>query len=402
MSRLSAQELKKCIQIPEILDKYGYKEGYSNRCPCCQKDKLSVNKDFLYCFSSSCKLNKKTDIFSFLIESEICTNFNEAYEKVASLGDVDTIYSRRGYSPSRTITLERIFYLYNQSESQLPYEYLLKRGFIKALNKIPIGYSNKDNYLLSKEITKEELELCGLLNIHGKELFNNHVIFPIRDSKGNLSHLQGRYIGEDNGLRWVNTKAKERETINYYLFNEDKAVGYERLFITEGISDGMSLLEILKEDNVVSCFGLSPKLDTHTRLFSQAKELVAIFDNDRNDVVTDSKESLKSWGGILPHLIDLKIKYQHLNIICLYPPYRTGIKDTNDWYNRGLTEEILYNEIKKRGKELFDFIFNHYAHKSIHSHLFRYIKKTKDTRVSQELDYIIRKEPNIVDYINNI
>lgn len=400
--RLSANLIKEKVSFLETVNGLGfnYIEGYSNECPFCNKKKLSVNDSYAFCFMSGCEANTKHDIFSWLISNGLCSSFNEAYRMIAEYWNLDTNTSTT-YIPSRPQILERVFKAYNEVNSIMPYEYLLNRGYRESMENIPIGYSDSFTYLKDRGFTNEELDMAGLLSKNNCELFYSHIIFPIRDYQGKLRHLQGRIVGDAEGTRWINSKGEQNQTINYFLFNEDNAYGQEKLYLTEGISDGFSLMELVGIDKVVSCFGTSPSLDTHNQLFSNVKELVTIFDNDRTDLTQDEDEKLKSWKNILPKLILLKIKFNQINIKCIMPPRRSGIKDINDWYKSGLSkEEILNNE--KRALSLFDFIFKYHSYKDIHNSILHYLRKIDDYPVKEKMEELLRSEKSLVEYINAI
>lgn len=395
--RLEASVLKEQVSFLETANGLGfnYQKGYSNECPFCGKHKLSVNEDYAYCFMSGCEANQKNDIFSWLILTGSEPNFNEAYEAVANYWKINTNSSGH-YISSRPRILERIFGAYNDINSLAPYEYLLGRGYKSSIETLPIGYSDSPTYLRSRGFTEEELTTAGLLSKSNSELFYSHIIFPIRDCQGRLRHFQGRLINKE-GTRWINSKGKENQTINFYLFNEDNAYGSEKIYLTEGISDGLSLIELVGVNSVVSCFGTTPSLETHKELFSSTKELIAIFDNDRTDLTQDEEERLKSWKNILPKLIALKIKFPELHIKCLMPPKKAGIKDINDWYNYGLTKELLLT-YESQADSLFEFIFKYYSYKDIHPSIFQYLRKVNDDKVHQKMEELLRSQRSLVDY----
>lgn len=400
--RLDATELKNRVSFIDTCQKlgYDYKNGYSNICPCCEKRKLSINEkeSFAYCFLSGCEANRKIDIFQWLQLVDITSSFNESYNYICNLWNINSF--QKGNTPKRSFLLERIFKEYNCIYDSKPFEYLLNRNIHKSLEVIPVGYSNSNTFLQDKGFTLKEIESCGILSESHRELFYNHLIFPIFDRLGNIKHLQGRALDANSYLRWINTKGEGKQTINYYLFNENN-IDSSEVYLTEGISDGLSLIELVGHNKVISCFGTSPKLSTHRKLFSSINKLIAIFDNDRFDPSKDENEKLKSWKNILPRLIELKIHYPSLKILCLMPPQKSGIKDINDWYNKGnLTEKVLNNKVISESLNLFDFVFTYFPYEEIHNSLLTYIQKdNSNIEVKSKLETLIREETSIVDYI---
>lgn len=92
----------------------------------------------------------------------------------------------------------------------------------------------------------ERLVKCGLwVNDNGRNRatwWEHVIVFPFYDSNGNITYLQGRYINNQNDIRWMNL-AGVRSTIFNEIILQDIKQG-DRLVITEGLTDAISLVQL--------------------------------------------------------------------------------------------------------------------------------------------------------------
>lgn len=399
----SATEIKNSAPpMWEIGPKFGldFHKGYKNTCPCCGKSTLSVNEKYVYCFVAGCTLNRKgQDVFNLLISTGKTKDFKAALKLVKDTLGIKTKGSQQYKAiKTRSKILSDAFLIYNNQMQGLAWEFLLSRGYCRAPEHIPFGYANR-SLLRECGFSEEDLSLAGLLNKKGGELFYNHIIFPLFDWQGKLVHLQGRSLDPNTKCRWANTTAEKDISISNYLFNQDKATD-ENLFLTEGLTDGLSLIEVLGPSKVISCIGVHPTLVANILFFKEKKSLTALFDNDRMDI-EGKGEVLKSWQGALYSLLKLKIAVPNLEIKCLMPPYQPRLKDTNDWLKRGLNEQVLLREVSDSAKEIFDFVFDEFPLEfELHNLILRYVIKHKDKAIKARLNNLIEKRfSSPVDYL---
>lgn len=406
-SRPDAKKLKESNSLTDLANKFGFsfKEGYNNKCPFCGKSKLSVNYSYYYCFRANCEGNKGGDIFNLLQKTKIANSFNEAYNLVISqLGykiDNGIHFMKMN---SRSSILEEAFKLYNQFTNTHVWDYLLDRGFRSVLEEIPIGFCPKSNFLKDYGFTHEDLDKAGLLSRSQKELFYNHIIFPIYDSCGRLIHLQGRNLDQSSDFRWINTRAEDNLSITNYFFNRNHiSDSIEKVYLSEGISDGFTLIELLGKEKVISCIGTSPSLSKDKDLFSSKKELIAIFDNDC--FIDNYSYSIpKSWSNALKPLLNLKINFPNLDIFCISPPNKPYITDINDWFLReNLTSKSFINHVEYYKSYIFDFVLSNFSVMQFHDYLIDYLCNYEDKILEEKLNKSIEQQFNsYVDYIKTV
>jgi DNA primase len=391
--RPDATDLKEQENFASLAQKFGFdlQEGY-NTCPFCNKHKkLAVNHKSYHCFVAGCKGEKKGDIFDFLMKTEVARDFNDAYNLVLkALGyEVDYKKIRKARSTRESI-LEKAFEVYNQATTTKTWDYLFSRSLSKSLWDIPIGHSGSRTLLQERGFTREELEKSGLLSSSGKELFYNHVIFPIFDSKGRLVHLQGRNLDSNPTLRWINTRSDDYSpSISHFLFNANN-LSSENVFLTEGVTDGMTLIETLGKESVVSCFGTNPYLYVSHSLLNR-ESLTACFDNDV--FLEGEQRTLKSWSSVLKPLLELK-RQLNIPLYCVMPPNKPRIKDINDWWNRG---NITESSLKEQRVEIFDFVLQNFPTPAFHGQLIRHIETWEDNILKEKLENQIKD--STIDYL---
>lgn len=402
--RPDAKEIKEKYSLVELTNKFGFsfEEGYNNKCPFCGRSKLSVNHSYFYCFRTSCEGNKGGDIFNLLQKTNIADSFNSAYNLVLNeLGYKVEKGHQIKKIKSRSSILEEVFKIYNQYTNTQTWDYLLDRGFRRVLEEIPIGFSPRNNLLQSFGLSEEDLDKAGLLSRSRKELFYNHIVFPIYDSFGHLSHLQGRNLDESSNLRWVNTRAEDYLSITNYLFNRNNiSNSIDKVYLSEGLSDGFTLIELLGKEKVVSCIGTSPDLSKDKELFSSTGELLAIFDNDC--YIDEYSYSIpKSWSNALKPLLNLKLNFPELDIYCISPPNKPYITDINDWYLReNLTLESFIEYTERNKTFIFDFVLSNFPVLQFHDYLVSYICEWEDNTLERKLNESLEQQFNsYTDYI---
>lgn len=332
-------------------------------CPYCKEHKFKVSNDTSFkCFKPSCLANKGGSIVDLLILNKRVSSVKEAFALLSTqLGNRGS--GAAWYKRIHTLTLAFNAYeacYLDSSYTDTVLEFLNKRGYGSVLERVRIGYAPPVPYLIKQGIALDALVQAGLAYSDGREFFKDRVIFLIKDKHNQIVHLQGRCLDPDEELRWLATPSGnlnvECPPITHYLFNSEQLkLPAKTVFLTEGVSDGLSLLELDESIQCVSCFGLEPKLLRHVELFSQVQNLIAVFDSDTFPLGHDQAGNYKSWHRVITHLIDLQLALPKLQVWCLLPPSTTQIKDINDWLKAGLNKDVLADFVKQQALTLEHF-----------------------------------------------
>jgi len=323
---MNATELKEALTISKVSSLYNIPitAGQANQpCPFCLSSKaFKVYHDKIYkCF----RCGAKGDIFNLLEDAKLANSFKEARNML--LGHVDTTLETRQYR-ARLTGINKAFNVYQQqvgkARTRLS-DYCLSRGWKNALKEADFGFSNSSSLLQQQGMSREQLGELGLLWSEEKEIYDEHLIFPIRNSQGSLVHLQGRNLGEDPTRRWL--AGRGTPSITNYLYNLDRIKGYDYAVIVEGISDCRSLIEI--GEPAIATFGVNVPLVHHAPALKHCSHLVAIFDRDKYPLGTPEAGQYKSWSQITPYLCELAIELK-IPIFTWKVPDLPGIKDINE------------------------------------------------------------------------
>jgi len=284
--------------------------------------------------------------------------------------------------------MKGIFNLYRNGvklKRDIVTDYFISRGWKKAVEREDFGFTDNGEYLQQRGYKKSELDKLGLLKCNSKELFDDHVIFPVRSANGSIVHLQGRTLNPQSELRWLADKATP--SISNYLYNFDNALNSNQdyIILVEGISDCTSLLELTEPDGspipVAATFGINSPLIRHAKELSKFRQLLAIFDRDKYPLGSEREGEYKSWSQITPALCLLAIETK-LDIKTWMVPDVSGIKDLND-----LLIDIDYNQ-----QELAELISKTVM--SLHRMAFNVFRQTMERVNFQLLWGLHRAVPN--------
>ena len=351
MSTLS--QFKTKHSFTEVAARFGYhfSSNKTNICPCCNKSSFSVfaNDTKYKCFRPTCELNKAGDIFNFLQVIGVSSNFKESI----SLLNLES----SNFKVDKTNILDTVFDLYKQEYKNYykAEKYLLNRGYNPK--KVEVGYAPADPHFLIYKLPNDLdlLKSYFLINDNNEDYFRDRLIFPIRDLSNKIVHFHTRDISDNLNvsLRWLASKRRDTSNINY-LWRGHIEKNSKAIFLTEGISDGLSLVNW--DLPTVATMSIQADFSTLFKPFVQLKELHCIFDNDRNSITPNKVSySYKSWEIVLPKLIELKLSRPTLNIYCFMPPPAPNIKDLNN-FTQTLTKQQFQDYYSKHTLSLSDFI----------------------------------------------
>lgn len=341
---MNAEQIKEALTVSKVASLFNIQitSGQGNQpCPFCQSpNSFKVYHEKVYkCF----RCGAKGDVFTLLKDAKLASSFREARKLL--LDHVDSTVETRQYR-SRLKGIDRVFSFYHQevfkSKDRVA-EYCLSRGWRHTLRETDFGFSNSSTFLQDRGLDKTQLEELGLMWSDTKEIYDEHLIFPIRNSSGSVVHLQGRNLGVNPERRWLADKGTP--SITNYLYNLDKVKQSDYAVIVEGISDCRSLIEI--GEPAVATFGINIPLVSHAKDFKQCSHLLAIFDRDKYPLGTPQAGQYKSWSQITPYLCELAIELR-IPIFTWKVPNLPGVKDLNDLFLELDYDSEAYKELLKK------------------------------------------------------
>jgi len=161
-------------------------------------------------------------------------------------------------------------------------DYLESRGVsLETAQRFMIGTGNgRDslkNILIKQGFDESTIRMTGLLNQHGQDRFQNHVVVPIFQH-GQVVDFYGRLLddhAEDLGKHW--RLPSDRMILGTSLFNWNSS--REEIVLVEGVFDALSLIQQGFENAVATCGtnGIPDSLLENSVL----KKVFICFDGDR-------------------------------------------------------------------------------------------------------------------------
>lgn len=247
--------------------------------------------------------NGKTggDVFDFLIKEK----------KVTFIGAVEYLKKRNGNGSSLaastpatkekkafSINLQKLlnrvveFYQHVFSEDKRGLNYLVKERNIDnptIFETFRIGYCNSTLFKAIPEQGEvvEGLKELGIITKSGTELFKDCVIFPIMDKNGNVVHIYGRKITDNEPVHHLYLPGNHRGVFNQHILKS-----YDEIILTESIIDSLSLYQAGFK-NTIPCYGVNGLTEDHLQAFKEnnTKNIIILFDGD--DTGRKSAEQLK-------------------------------------------------------------------------------------------------------------
>ena len=284
--------IRKKHPIKEIVERYvdltKKGEDYWGLCPFHNDNNasmcISVRLDMFQCFSCKAAGN----VFNFISRKENIS-YGEAINLLAKEDgiEVSSFKKESPYQKDYEIFSLAIKFYQNNINSSLgenAVRYLLERKIDwETIKKFEIGLSVSKqpltDFLLHKYKLNSLIDL-GLTNTESKDIFNDRIMIPIHDLKGNPIGFGGRIYQTKDSSKYINTKATKLFDKSNILYNYHRAhTKLEKnssIIIMEGYFDvirastigvnncvapmGTSLtknhVQILKKitDNVILCF----------------------------------------------------------------------------------------------------------------------------------------------------
>lgn len=359
---------------------------------------ISPEKQIFNCFT--CRTGG--NVFSFVMKYEN-VSFAEAVSIVAkkvgfNLKNDVFVKSENKYSKDYEIYEYAMKYYLNNintTDGSKAREYLLKRGINETIIKeFKLGYSGSSKDTFYKLATNkgwdiETLNKLGLINKVNENVYDtfiNRVVIPIENLKGEVVGFTGRiFNGEDNTVKYLNTKETEIFKKSSLLFNYHNAKNYIRdrksVIVVEGNMDAIKM-SAKGFKNVVALMGVALSNEQIDILKRLKVPVILMLDNDnageeatikngeslinsgvdtkvvRLSGAKDPDEYLEKFGiDAMQNNIDKAIKYIDFKIECLkkdkdlsnMEDLITYVKEVINSINSedNLTKEIILSKISK-------------------------------------------------------
>jgi len=290
LSRIDIVEL---ISQKVELKKHG--NSYKGLCPFHAENTPSFNvlksKQFYHCFG--CGVSG--DAINFLKEHEGLT-FIEAIEKLAKSANIKIpeINDKEYENHKKLIeTNKLVTYVFkkNLSVNNKATDYLKSRKILQEqIDYFEIGYAKDEwddikSFLQSKGLIKEGLETGLLVQTNNKiyDRFRNRIIFPIKNSVGNIIAFGGRTLDKSENAKYINSpesKVFYKSSELYGLYESKQNINkLDKIIVVEGYTDVIALHKN-KFNNSVATLGTAFTKYHISKLLRYSKNIVFCFDGD--------------------------------------------------------------------------------------------------------------------------
>ena len=251
---LASTDIVELIKEKVALSKNG--TNYKGLCPFHNEKtpsfNVSSNKQFYHCFGCGAS----GDAIKFLTEHDHLT-FIEALSKLAQAANIEMPDSTKKNDTTYNLFISNTkaadFYNKTLKSNNDANAYLSKRDINQTMiETFQIGLANDSWDDLTKIFTKDKvienaLEAGLLINSNNKiyDRFRNRIMFPIRNSTGNIIGFGGRIFNQQDGAKYLNspeTKLFHKSYELYGLYESKKSISQEdKVLIVEGYTDVIGL-----------------------------------------------------------------------------------------------------------------------------------------------------------------
>ena len=319
LDRAFIDDLLSRIDIIEVignviqLKKHG--SGYKGLCPFHSENTPSFNvsntKQFYHCFG--CGVSG--DVIKFLREHDGLT-FIEAIEKLAYMANVEMPKGNDNKNDdSKTLLdtnkLVNEQYIKNLENDMNAKKYLLQRNINEDMvQNFNLGLSkdswdNITNLLVKKNKMKEGVDLGLLVKNKDKiyDRFRNRIMFPIRNTSGNIIAFGGRALDKNDNAKYINSPESKlfyKSTEVYGLFESKQYINkVDQIIVVEGYTDVIALHQNGIK-NAVAALGTAFTKFHINKLLRYSKNIVFCFDGD----IAGQKAAWKALENCLPEIRD--------------------------------------------------------------------------------------------------
>ena len=322
---------------------------------------VSSSKQFYHCFGCGAS----GDVINFIKEYEGLT-FVETVEKLSLLANIkipetsDTKYDNHNKLLKINNFVLSIFEN-NLKKNVNALNYLKSRNISeKEIEFFNIGFANDgwDNItktLKEKKITKEGIEL-GLLTENNNKIydrFRNRIIFPIKNTMGNVIAFGGRLLDSKNNntnlsepAKYINSPESKlfyKSSQIYGLFEARQSISKaNRIIVVEGYTDVIAL-HINGFKNVVATLGTAFTKSHLNKILRYTKNITFCFDGDKAG-------KSAAWKALVNSLSEIR---DIINIEFIFLPDGKDPDQLCSEGRKGIFEKLLASSVP-----LSEFMFN--------------------------------------------
>ena len=354
------EEIKNKIDILDVVSKHVKlkKVGkyYCGLCPFHKETKpsfyVSPEMQIFKCFGCG----EGGNVISFLMKIENLS-FKDVLEKLKEEYGLEIKEKKPKSFIKKLIEINYAslkFFRQKLKEFKEAENYLIKRGLKKeTIEYFELGYSpggtSLRDYLYSLGYDLDLIQKAGLVDSKNFDRFQERIIFPLRNERGDLVGFTGRIFPErQKAPKYLNTPEteifKKSQFIYGLFYSKDYIEKEKKVIVVEGQMDFiLSFQNNLK--NIIALSGSALTEEQIRKLKKYAEKIVFAFDNDEAGL----RASLRT------NPLALKVGFQTLKLI--YPEKDLGeffekkrsleeIKEENflDWLLNYLEENYLENK----------------------------------------------------------
>jgi len=264
---------------------------------------VNAQKNFYHCFGCGASGNS----INFLRDYENLS-FNEAVEELAKVAGVEVPKDEKNqqvYSAQKVLwdALEYAGLRYRNAlksheKHSVAKSYLKKRDLSpEVIERYGIGFAPAERDFLSSNAPADTLKaLIKTKTVSDKyerlfDLFQNRLMFPIRNARGKTIAFGGRTLGDDKA-KYINSPESEvfHKSNEIYGLYEANQVNrqLERLLVVEGYMDVVSLAQF-GITYAVATLGTATNTESLTQLLKRCQNLVFCFDGDNAGIQAAKK-----------------------------------------------------------------------------------------------------------------
>ena len=309
---LASTDIVELIKEKVALSKNG--TNYKGLCPFHNEKtpsfNVSSNKQFYHCFGCGAS----GDAIKFLTEHDHLT-FIEALSKLAQAANIEMPDSTKKNDTTYNLFISNKkaadFYNKTLKSNNDANAYLSKRDINQTMiETFQIGLANDSWDDLTKIFTKDKvienaLEAGLLIKSNNKiyDRFRNRIMFPIRNSTGNIIGFGGRIFNQQDGAKYLNspeTKLFHKSYELYGLYESKKSISQEdKVLIVEGYTDVIGLHNSGIK-NCVATLGTAFTKFHFKKIIRYTNNITFCFDGD----VAGKSAAWKAINNCLPELKD--------------------------------------------------------------------------------------------------
>ena len=309
---LASTDIVELIKEKVALSKNG--TNYKGLCPFHNEKtpsfNVSSNKQFYHCFGCGAS----GDAIKFLTEHDHLT-FIEALSRLAQAANIEMPDSTKKNDTTYNLFISNKkaadFYNKTLKSNNDANAYLSKRDINQTMiETFQIGLANDSWDDLTKIFTKDKvienaLEAGLLIKSNNKiyDRFRNRIMFPIRNSTGNIIGFGGRIFNQQDGAKYLNspeTKLFHKSYELYGLYESKKSISQEdKVLIVEGYTDVIGLHNSGIK-NCVATLGTAFTKFHFKKIIRYTNNITFCFDGD----VAGKSAAWKAINNCLPELKD--------------------------------------------------------------------------------------------------